>query len=122
MIEQAQAEAQKHSEKAAELAKQIEESKDRQRKMILDYRKKYGKELDAKAAKKLGMEPFKTTNARRSGMRAMFDMTEQKIRSAFAALVKQFSKMQESAKATAERMSEPEAVLEAISAIVASVK
>jgi hypothetical protein len=63
MIEQANAEAQKHSEKAAELAKQIEESKDRQRKMILDYRKKYGKDTRCQGSQETGMEPFKSTNA-----------------------------------------------------------
>lgn len=120
MIEKADADIKAASERHAEASAKLSDSNERIRKMIVDYRKKYGKELDPKMAKKVGLDPFKSENAK--PRKSMFDIAEQKMRSAYAALVKQFNKYAEMGKRAMETINEGEALFEAVGAILTAAR
>lgn len=121
MIAEADANVKAANARVAETSKKLEEVKERQRQLHLEYRKKFGKDIDAKAAAKLGLPPLKAQNAK-ANRRSMFNTAEQKLRVAYAALAKQFNKYADMSSKAMETIDESDAILEAIGAIVAAAR
>lgn len=117
MIAEADARVKAANDKVADANKRLQENLDSQRKLHLEFRKKFGKELDAKRAAKLGLPPYKAENRKRGG-RSMFSIAEEKMRSALADLVRKHDKYANIGKQAMETIRESDSLLDAIGAIL----